>query len=204
MRIDLSGPVITVEKEPSKYDKFVEDFMACWPDDWRQVIVSGYVALMFGRERMTEDVDMLVDAPTSAQFQRLWQGLEKAGFWCLQTGNPVTALNDYLLDGIALRFARRGDVEPNMEVKAKARDTDRYALENRVQVALNGRRLWIGPLEMQVAFKLWLGSDKDLEDARQLWAALSERLNRAEVQSWVVKLGVPAENVRRSRLELST
>jgi len=197
VRIDLRSDPIRIEKEESKYDTFVRDFMACWPEGWRQVIVSGYVALMFGRERMTEDIDMLVERPTAAQFQALWSCLHERGFWCLQTGNPASALNEYLLQGTAVRFAIKDTVEPNFEVKVVADKAGRTALADRLQVLLNGRPLWIGPLEMQVAYKLRLGSDKDLEDARHLWGALKGRLKAAAVESWARELGVPAERVRR-------
>ena len=48
---------IKLNKELNKLDKFVIDF--CKLLD-RYVIVSGYVSILFGRSRSTEDVDLLI------------------------------------------------------------------------------------------------------------------------------------------------
>jgi hypothetical protein len=47
-------------------------------------------------------------------------------------------------------------------------DLDRYSLSHRVLVDINGHAIPLAPFELQIAYKLGMGSEKDLEDARQL------------------------------------
>ena len=201
LKIDLRGDPIVIEKEDSPFHLFVRDFLACWPNDIPYVLVSGYVALLFGRERHTEDIDLLAGRMEGPVFFAWWRRLGEAGFWCLNTGDPTSAWEDYLRTGLALRFALKPGVEPNMEVKFARDAPGHYALGNRQPLRLNGRPLWVAPLDQQVAFKLYLGSDKDLEDARHLLGTLKERLNRGTIESWADTLGVPPEARKRGGLE---
>jgi len=50
---------------------------------------------------------------------------------------------------------------------------------NRREVTLNSHRLFISPLELQIAFKLYLGSEKDIEDARFLYSLFIDKLDSA-------------------------
>lgn len=81
--------------------------------------------------------------------------------------------------------------EPNMEIKIPHDKPGDHALEHRRPVALNGHRLWIAPFEQQIAYKLWLGSEKDLEDAAHLHAAAKAVLIPEQIRFWMDKLGVP-------------
>jgi len=50
--------------------------------------------------------------------------------------------------------------------------------------------LMISPLEMQIAYKLYLGSDKDLEDAKYIYELFKESLDMDELNKLVGKLKV--------------
>ena len=57
----------------------------------------------------------------------------------------------------------------------------------------------MSPLELQIAYKLWLGSDKDFEDAFLYAFAKSKGiLNQEELEAWARRLGVSLERLRRS------
>lgn len=56
------------------------------------------------------------------------------------------------------------------EVKPPRSFYQRYAPARRVAVSIAGEVLYVPPLELQIAYKLWLGSDKDFEDAVFLYA----------------------------------
>ena len=49
---------------------------------------------------------------------------------------------------------------------------------------------FISPLEIQIAFKLSLGSDKDLEDSKDIYELFKEKLNNGELLGLVSKLKV--------------
>jgi len=65
-------------------------------------------------------------------------------------------------------------------------------LANRKEVLFNGHRLFISPLELQIPFKLHLGSEKDIEDARHLYRMFKEKLNEKTLSSFSKKLKVEA------------
>ena len=66
----------------------------------------------------------------------------------------------------------------------------RRNFEERLAVRVNGQLLWTSELELQGAFKLSLGSEKDLEDARHLYGILKERLDRTLLEQHIRALGV--------------
>jgi len=76
----------------------------------------------------------------------------------------------------------------------------RYALARRVAVSIAGEVLYVSPLELQIAYKLWLGSDKDFEDAVFLYVFAKSKgiLNQEELEAWARRLGASLERLRRS------
>jgi hypothetical protein len=71
--------VITIEREPSWLDRLVVEFVRCL--GFNYVIVAGYVAILLGRTRTTDDVDVVVDAVSGA-------GSRKSGKMRLQAPHP--------------------------------------------------------------------------------------------------------------------
>jgi len=56
------------------------------------VIVSGYVPIVFGRSRITEDIDVLVESISKKKFKVFWNFLKKSKFYCLNTSNLKRSL----------------------------------------------------------------------------------------------------------------
>lgn len=154
------------------------------------VIISGYIAILFGRSRNTEDVDLFISQMPPEKFTALWNALEAEGFECIITSDPQNAYNDYLQDKLALRFAVKGTLEPNFEVKFPKTDLNRYSLENKVVVEIGRQRLNTSRMELQIAFKLYLGSDKDIEDAVHLWELFKSHLDKKLLRAFAERLKV--------------
>ncbi|AZH24748.1 hypothetical protein [Haloplanus aerogenes] len=57
----------------------------------------------------------------------------------------------------------------------------------------------IGPLELQITYKLYLGAPKDFEDAVHLYAMFKETLSTPELERWVTKLNVEDDYDRLER-----
>lgn len=59
----------------------------------------------------------------------------------------------------------------------------------------------IGPFELQIAYKLYLGSKTDIEDAVHLYSVFEETLSVPRLEAWVSEFGVTAEydRLKRSR-----
>jgi len=171
---------IYLDKELNNLDKFVLDFVSLLDD---YVIVSGYVSILTGRSRATEDIDLLIPKMSFEGFQELWKRIENNGFECINTSDIEEAFD--MLSDHAIRFARKGKGVPNMEFKIISNEVHEYSFNNKIKLHIRDRHFYISPLEMQIAYKLYLGSDKDLEDAKHLYELFKEKLDRNKLKSLV-------------------
>ena len=185
MEYNLKNREIKLDRKINELDKFVIDFCNILDE---YVIVSGYVSILFGRSRATEDVDLLVQPMNEDKFTKIWKKLYDAGFECLNTTKIDEAFK--MLEEHAIRFSRKNKPLPNMEFKIIKNDLERYSSENKLKVNLKTGSLFISPIEMQIAFKLGLGSEKDIEDAKHLYELFKESINKEEFRSLIEKLKV--------------
>lgn len=98
-----------------------------------------------------------------------------------------------LTKGMGIRIAKKGQFIPNIELKFLKDDVDRHVLENRTAVNLPGASLSISPIDIQIAYKVYLGSDKDIEDAVYLWEIFKPDLDYLRMKSWMKKFGVTGD-----------
>jgi hypothetical protein len=190
MNIKYSKNRIEFEKELSALDKFVIDFTSILNKlNIKYVIVSGYVSILFGRSRTSEDVDFIVEKLGFDKFTKLWKNVYKE-FECINDKNPKHAYNEYLLTNHAIRFSKRDRFIPNIEFKFPKIDLDFWVLDERKEIFLNNHKLFISPLELQIPFKLFLGSEKDIEDARHLYSIFRGKLNLKLLQEFNRKLKI--------------
>lgn len=190
MELEFSEGEIRFERIPSSLDEFVFEFTSKLDEaGMPYVIVSGYVCILFGRNRSTEDVDVLVGRFDGKKFGKLWSRLI-GDYECQNTSNPQEAFNEYLMNNNALRFSRKREFIPNIEFKFTKDDLDKHSLENSVKVHVNDSLIRISPLELQIAYKLFLGSEKDIEDARFLYKLFEDQIIREELDDFIIKLDV--------------
>lgn len=194
MEFEFKGGRIVFEKELSNLDKLVLRFVKILDGlEIDYVIISGYIAILFGRSRHTEDVDLFIEEMPFEKFMCFWNELGKEGFECLNTSSVEDAYTGYLKEMLALRFAEKGMVQPNFELKFPKTDLNQYSLKNKVIVEIGGEKLNTSRMELQIAFKLYLGSDKDIEDAVHLWEMFKGRLNMELFNGFVKRLGVESK-----------
>jgi hypothetical protein len=190
MNIKFSKNRIEFEKELNALDKFVIDFTSILNKlNIKYVIVSGYVSILFGRSRISEDIDLIVEKLDFDKFTELWENVCKE-FECIIEKNPKDAYNEYLLTGHAIRFSKKARFIPNIEMKFPKIDLDFWVLEERKEVLLDDHKLFISPLELQIPFKLFLGSEKDIEDARYLYGIFKDNLDLKLLQEFNRKLKI--------------
>jgi len=168
--------IVIKDKTLSKLDEFVLDFIRILEKHVKYVIVSGYVAILFGRNRTSEDVDIIIQKLDFNTFNRLWLYVYK-NFECLNTRDSKKAYNDYLLENISIRFSRKGEFIPNIEIKVPRIELDKWTLSESKKVIINDSTLFISPLELEIPYKLYLGSEKDIEDARYLYKLFKKYLD---------------------------
>lgn len=177
MEIKITKQKIEFKKELNTLDKFVIDFTSILNKlNIKYAIVSGYVAVLFGRNRSSEDIDIILEKINYIKFKMLWEELCKE-FECIITEDSEDAYNNYLLKNHAIRFSKKGNFIPNAEIKFPKTELDIWTLNNRKEVLFNNKQIFISPLELQIPFKLFLGSEKDIEDAKYLYKLFKDNLD---------------------------
>jgi len=180
MDIEHTKKFIKFEKELNALDKLAIDFTSILNKlEIRYVLVSGYVSILFGRSRSSEDIDIIIDKISFEQFQKLWEEIYK-DFECIITENVKEAYTDYLINNNAIRFSRKKEYVPNIELKFPDTDLNKLdlpTLNERKKVILNGHTLFISPIELQISFKFFLGTEKDIEDALHLYEIFKNKIN---------------------------
>lgn len=188
--MEFSKDKIVFNRELSELDKFVLDFVNILNSSKiRYVIVSGYVSILFGRSRATEDIDLFIDHITKEKFNEFMKNIDEENMWALNSTDNVE-LYGMLIDNLAIRIAEKSKAVPNFEIKFPKKETDFFSLDNPIKVILNDDEILISPLEMQIAYKLYLGSEKDIEDAVHIYRIFKEKLDRNLLNSLIQKLNV--------------
>ncbi len=175
---------IILNKELSKLDQLVLDFIKILRKYVDYVIISGYVSILLGRSRATEDVDLYIKKISFENFLILYQELIKNDFECLNAEKPQEVFS-YIQDGLAIRFAIKGSPIPNFEVKFPKRNIDEETFEDFLTVILPQGKIKISSLERQVAFKrYYLSSDKDIEDALHIEELFKNKLDYNKINKF--------------------
>ncbi len=180
------------EKYLTSLDRFVLDFIRILEQKTSYVIVSGYVSILFGRSRGTEDVDILIPPLEKDTFVQLHNALMVGGYEFLNA-EKAPGLFDMLSEGMGIRIAKKDQFIPNIELKFQKDDVDRHVLANRTEVKIPGESLFISPIDIQIAYKIFLGSDKDIEDAVYLWEIFKDDLDYSRMKNWMKKFGVTGD-----------
>jgi hypothetical protein len=181
MEFEFKNNQILFDRELSELDEFVIKFVNILDKNKiNYVLVSGYIAILFGRSRETEDIDIILEKISFEKFNFLWNEIQKE-FECLNTSSPKEAYEEFLLEQTSIRFAYPGEFIPNMEIKFPKKEFERETLDNKIIVKSEKYSFNISNLEKQIAFKLFLGSEKDLEDARHLWNIFKDYLDKPTI-----------------------
>jgi len=193
--MELHSNRLTLTREPSELDRAVVDFTSVLDDEGVEyVIVSGYVAILTGRARSTEDVDTVLEPLSEPELDRLADRFDESGYWGMAM--PLSEMASTLVDGDRLRVAEEDTMYPNFEVWLASNDLEREALSTSITADLDGHELSISSIELQIAYKLRLAADtgttqgKDFEDALHLYLTFEDQFNREELEAYVDQLGV--------------
>ena len=73
---------IRSDRKLNDLDKFVLEFIKILEKHSKYVIVSGYVSILLGRSRSTEDVDLLIPNMRFDDFKEIFEDLLSNGFEC--------------------------------------------------------------------------------------------------------------------------
>jgi hypothetical protein len=189
---------VVIDKEPSELDELIIDVSRVLEAvDVDYAVVSGYVAVLFGRARATEDIDVIVESFEASTAQQIADRLQDCGYW--GSAMPLEELYGTLSDGLPVRIAEDGDIVPNVELKFPSDEYDDLSLRNTTTVSVGGCEIRIGSLELQIAYKLAMDTPKDFEDALYLYEVMGRNINTAQLEAYVEQLGVEDEYRRLER-----
>ncbi len=193
--MELSDNTLEISRTLSELDKDVIEFVAVLDScDVNYVIVSGYVAILTGRSRATEDIDIILERLSAKEMDRLVSTLKNRGYWGMAM--PLDEMYSMLSEGDRIRIAEEGEMFPNFETWFVSNDVEREALETALRVELNDSLIQISPIELQIAYKLRLAQQagtldgKDFEDALHLYLTFEEQFKSEDLEAYVRELGV--------------
>nr|WP_233340515.1 hypothetical protein [Haloprofundus sp. MHR1] len=103
---------------------------------------------------------------------------------------PLDDMYTMLSNDDNIWVAPEGEVIPHLEVKFVNDEFDRASLDNSITAEIGTAALPIGPLELQIAYKLYLSDKTSFEDAVHLYTLFGESLRQLELEHWVERLAV--------------
>ena len=184
MEYNVSRKEIILKRELNKLDKFVLDFIDVLKKHLNYVIISGYVSILLGRTRATEDIDVFIEKISLEKFSNFYEDAKRHGFECINAEKTEEVFS-YLTEGFAIRFSRKGVPVPNFEIKFPKREIDEETFNDFLTVILPEGKLKISSLERQIAFKrYYLKSEKDIEDAFHIEELFKDRLNYDKINKF--------------------
>ncbi len=194
MELKYTKDIINFDnKVLTKLDKFVIDFIDILSKHCNYVIISGYIPILFGRTRGTEDVDVFIEHIDKKTFVNFYNNLVKNNYYFLNPENE-NGLYEMLTEKLGIRAAKKDTIVPNIEMKFIKDDIDNFTLKNHVKVILNKKfNFFISPIEIEIPYKLYLGSEKDIEDALYLWDIFLENLDKKLMNRFMNELNVSGE-----------
>jgi hypothetical protein len=164
----IDATILEIKREVSDLDRLALDFTTVLEKYTPYVIVSGYVSILLGRARASEDIDLIIPKIPFPKLKKLVDDLKKNGFYGINEEND-NDIFECLTEGIAVRFAKQNTMIPNIEMKWAKNRIDDLALQKTITAILPRGTLRISNLELQIAFKeMVLKSPKDREDARHI------------------------------------
>lgn len=184
----VSKDLIRLNKVLSDLDSFLIGFLKILSRYTNYVVVSGYVSILLGRARASEDIDVIIPKMDFSKFLLLLKELDKKGFYCLNAEYDKS-IYDYINRSHAVRFAKQNTAIPNIELKFAKSKIDDISLKKTITVDLGKDKIIISNLETQIAFKEEvLKSPKDMEDARHLRNIAEKHLNKELIHKYKVML----------------
>ncbi len=190
MKINFSKGKIQIEKRLNSLDKFALNFSSILKKlNIKYVLISGYVSILFGRARSSEDIDLIIEKLDAEKFHMFWKDVNKK-YNCINTSKEKEAYENYLLEKIPIRFSEKEKFIPNVELKFPENEIEKWVLKNSLLVVLNEKKIKISSIELQIAFKLFLGTEKDIEDAKYLFKIFNKKIDEERLNYFVDKMKV--------------
>lgn len=180
-------------KTITQLDAFVLNFISHLERHVDYVIIRGYIPILFGRTRGTEDVDVFIKNIDKETFTSFYREVISDEFYFLNPEDE-NGLFEMLTEHLAIRAAKKNTFIPNIELKFIKDEIDLFTIEKKINLILNNKHhLYISPIEVEIPYKLYLGSEKDIEDALYLWDIFKDYLDISLIRRFMKELNVTGD-----------
>lgn len=194
--MELRDDALSLSRLPSTLDEAVLEFTSVLDsgEGVEYVIVSGYVVILTGRSRATEDIDVLLESLTESEIEELVSAFIDQDYRGLAL--PLDEMYAMLSEGDRIRIAKEGELYPNFEVWFTSNAISRTAIRNALTAVLGDDQLKISPIELRIAYKLRLAKrtggpgGKDFEDALPVYLTFGERWKADAFERYIDDYGV--------------
>lgn len=181
MEYNIEKREIISDKILNNLDRLALSFIEILKKYTDYVIISGYVSILLGRTRITEDIDIFIKELPLEKFLELYKELRQKGFWYINAEKPEEIFS-YLKDKLGVRFSRENESVPNFKIKFPKRRVDEEAFQDFILVKLKEGNLKVSSLERHIAFKkYYLGTDKNVEDAKHIEKTFEEKIDYEKI-----------------------
>lgn len=148
--VEFRDGTLVVERDPNELDELASAFSELLTDHGiGHVFVSGSVAILAGRPRATDGIDVIIERCSEPAVERLVSTLESRGYW--GPAMPLDATFGNLSAGTNIWIAPEGQQAPHLEVKFPTDEYDRESLDDAIEARVGEATLPVGPLELQIA-----------------------------------------------------
>jgi hypothetical protein len=155
------------------------------------MLVGSVAALAYGHSRSTRDFDMVIEVRAST-LRKFVRSLPDARFYVAEEAAMEALEHETLFNVIDMGTGWKVDLIPR-----KARPFSEVEFARRTRIHVLGSPMFVASLEDVIVAKLeWAkagGSERQLEDVRELLRLGAERIDRAHVEHWVDALGLREE-----------
>jgi hypothetical protein len=182
----VENGTIIINRELTKLDLFVKDFLDVLRRHSDYLVVSGFVSISTGRTRGTEDIDILAQKLDKVKFASFLEDLFRNKFWCYQ-GDASEEIWKYIEQGDNIRFAKEGEMFPNVEFISvdKSKPAKYFEFIHPQKIKVQDFEFKIPPIEFEILYKeIILAGKKDIEDARHLRAFFSELIKKEKFKEY--------------------
>ena len=172
----VENSTIIINRELTKLDMFVKEFLDVLKRHSDYLIVSGFVSISTGRIRGTEDIDILAQKLNKTKLALLLEDLFKNKFWCYQ-GDTIDEIWRYKKNGDNIRLARENEMFPNIEVISvdKSKPVKYFEFTHPQKIKIQDFEFKIPQIEFEILYKeIILAGKKDIEDAKHLRTFFSD------------------------------
>ena len=184
--------VLVIDRELSEFDRRAFAFFELLDEvgiDY--LVVSGYLLLLTGRQRMTEDVDLILSVQTSDRLDELATRLDEEGY--VANPPPLDRLPEFIEDGHVGVHAEGARV-PTFDLSLGKTELERDAFADSLHVEVDDQSLQVTAFEQQIAYILSMLHDPsdhtamDFLDALHLYRLFEDQLDMDSLRSYAHRL----------------